>query len=45
MAKTLIATRKKIDKLYAATRDQILAAEAADRESRRPQKKSNKRKN
>ena len=45
LARTLIATRKKIDKLYAATRDQILAAEAADRESRRPQKKSNKRKN
>lgn len=40
LAKTLVSTRKKIDQLYTATREQILAAEAADRESRRTKKKS-----
>ncbi|MEE3257649.1 MAG: hypothetical protein VX293_00415, partial [Candidatus Latescibacterota bacterium] len=42
LAKTLVSTRKKIDKLYTATREQILAAEAADRESWR-KKKSKRR--
>jgi exonuclease VII small subunit len=41
--KSLIATRKKVDKLYAATREQILAAEEADRQERRAKKKSSKR--
>lgn len=39
-AKSLISTRKKVDKLYSATREQILAAEESDRQSRRTKKKS-----
>ena len=38
LVKKLIVTRKKIDTLYAANREQILAAEAADCESRRSKK-------
>ena len=39
-AKSLVSTRKKVDKLYAATREQILAAEEVGRQSRRTKKKS-----
>jgi hypothetical protein len=38
--KSLVSTRKKVDKLYSATREQILAAEEIDRQSRRTKKKS-----
>ncbi len=37
---SLVSTRKKVDKLYSATREQILAAEKIDRQSRRTKKKS-----
>ena len=41
--KILVTTRKKIDKLYTATREQILSAEKADRQSRQTQKKTGKK--
>ncbi len=41
--KSLVATRKKIDKLYTATREQILSAEKADRQTRQTQKKTGKK--
>ena len=41
--KSLVATRKKIDKLYTATREQILSAEEADRQTRQTQKKTGKK--
>jgi hypothetical protein len=39
-AKSLVSTRKKVDKLYSATREQILAAEEIDHQSRRTKKQS-----
>ena len=41
--KSLVATRKKIDKLYTVTREQILSAEEADRQTRQTQKKTGKK--